>query len=81
MRTLTMARYLSFKFAIAHLHSSGVAGAEADAKAQAREHFRREDDGSWRYRLVEAGGKVKLASGVELSVDAIYAGALELEAG
>lgn len=44
------------------------------------EHYRREADGSWRYRLHEAGSHIELASGVKLSVDAVYAGAFDLPA-
>jgi len=37
------------------------------------EHYRRNDDGSWTLRDVQAGGEVSLASiGCALSVDAIY---------
>ncbi|WP_437484377.1 Uma2 family endonuclease [Sorangium sp. So ce1014] len=45
------------------------------------EHFRREADGSWRYRVIEAGGAITLANGATLPVDAIYEGAFELDAG
>jgi Uma2 family endonuclease len=45
------------------------------------EHFQREEGGSWRYRLVEPGGTITLASGATLSVDAIYEGAFDLAAG
>ena len=52
------------------------------AQTQIRiEHFHRESDGSWRYRVLEAGGAIMLGSGVQLSVDAIYEGAFELSAG
>lgn len=45
------------------------------------EHYRREQDGSWRYRVIEAGGVVTLSNGASLSVDAIYDGAFDLPAG
>lgn len=49
------------------------------AQASVRiEHFRRESDGSWRYRVIEAGGSVVLANGATLAADAIYEGAFEL---
>lgn len=52
------------------------------AQTQVRvEHFRRESDGSWRYRELVAGDAITLVSGVQLSVDAIYEGAFELSAG
>jgi len=44
------------------------------------EHFQREADGSWRYRLVEAGQLVTLSNGATLAVDAVYEGAFELPA-
>lgn len=43
------------------------------------EHYRREGDGSWRYRVLEQGDTITLANGASLSVDAIYDGAFELE--
>ena len=42
------------------------------------EHFARESDGSWRYRVVGAGGRLELTTGAILVVDQIYAGAFEL---
>ncbi|WP_437967402.1 Uma2 family endonuclease [Sorangium sp. So ce260] len=45
------------------------------------EHFRREADGSWRYRVIEAGGAISLANGATLPVDAVYEGVFELDAG
>lgn len=42
------------------------------------EHFQREVDGSWRYRVVEAGGRVALANGAFIEVDAIYQGAFDV---
>lgn len=44
------------------------------------EHFQREADGSWRYRLVEAGGTLTLGNGATVAVDAVYEGAFELAA-
>ncbi|MGK4004558.1 Uma2 family endonuclease [Sorangium sp. So ce1036] len=44
------------------------------------EHFRREGDGSWRYRVHERGDTIALANGAQVSVDAIYDGAFELPA-
>ncbi|WP_437733967.1 Uma2 family endonuclease [Sorangium sp. So ce1335] len=45
------------------------------------EHYRREADDSWRYRVIEAGGSITLANGATLPIDAIYEGAFELDAG
>jgi Uma2 family endonuclease len=42
------------------------------------EHYQREAGGSWRYRLLKAGGVIALANGVTLAVDAIYEGAFDL---
>lgn len=51
------------------------------AQSAARvEHYRREADGSWRYRLLGAGDTVTLANGAVLMVDAIHEGAFELAA-
>jgi Uma2 family endonuclease len=44
------------------------------------EHYRREADGSWRYRLHGAGDTVTLANGATLSIDAVYEGAFDLTA-
>jgi Uma2 family endonuclease len=44
------------------------------------EHYRREADGSWRYRLHGAGDTVTLANGATLSLDAVYDGAFDLAA-
>jgi Uma2 family endonuclease len=44
------------------------------------EHYLREADGSWRYRVLSAGGAMTLTNGATLSIDAIYEGALELSA-
>ena len=50
------------------------------AQSTARvEHFQRGEDGEWTYRVAEKGGRVALRNGVLLEVDAIYAGAFELE--
>lgn len=52
------------------------------AQTSARiEHYRREADGSWRYRVLGAGDTITLTDGAALSVDAIYEGAFELSAG
>ncbi|HVK75265.1 MAG TPA: Uma2 family endonuclease [Kofleriaceae bacterium] len=49
------------------------------SQAEARiEIFRRGADGAWTYRAVGAGERLTLTGGVELDVDAIYAGAFEL---
>lgn len=42
------------------------------------EHFGREADGSWRYRVVGAGGRLELTTGVVLVVDELYEGAFEV---
>jgi Uma2 family endonuclease len=44
------------------------------------EHFQREADGSWRYRLVEAGQVVTLSNGAAVAISAVYEGAFELAA-
>lgn len=44
------------------------------------EHFQRETDGSWRYRVLGAGDSITLANGASVSVDAIYEGAFDLAA-
>ncbi len=50
------------------------------AQTHARiEHFGREADGSWRYRVAESGERLTLANGAQLEVDAVYEGAFELE--
>ena len=43
------------------------------------EHFSRESETGWKYRVYEAGGMVRLTNGAQLAVDAIYAGAFALE--
>ncbi len=45
------------------------------------EHFGRDADGTWRYRVFGPGETVELASGARLSVDAVYRGAFELPGG
>lgn len=42
------------------------------------EHFSRNDDGSWTYRVAQAGGRLRLTTGAVLEVDEIYAGAFDL---
>jgi Uma2 family endonuclease len=42
------------------------------------EHYQRETDGSWRYRLLEAGDVVTLGNAATVAVDAVYEGAFEL---
>jgi Uma2 family endonuclease len=51
------------------------------AQASVRvEHFQREADGSWRYRVKKVGETVTLANGATLSIDAIYEDAFALDA-
>lgn len=45
------------------------------------EHYRREADGGWHYSVAEAGGSLSLSDGASLSVDAVYEGAFQLDAG
>jgi Uma2 family endonuclease len=45
------------------------------------EHYRRDSDGSWNYRVYEAGKTITLANQAQLAVDAIYEGVFEFEAG
>jgi Uma2 family endonuclease len=42
------------------------------------EHYQREADGSWRYRVLQAGDTLALTNGATLSIDAVYEGAFEL---
>ena len=42
------------------------------------EPFRRDPDGGWHYRAFVSGERLRLTAGVELAVDTIYAGVLEL---
>lgn len=44
------------------------------------EHYQRQPNGEWIYRVAEAGGSVRLSVGAALSVDAIFAGVLDLPA-
>jgi Uma2 family endonuclease len=44
------------------------------------EHFQREADGSWRYRVLGPGEAVALASGAIVRVDDVYRGAFDLAA-
>lgn len=44
------------------------------------EHYQREAEGFWRYRVVEAGDTITLKNGATLAVDAIYEGAFALPA-
>lgn len=49
------------------------------AQASARvEHYQREADGSWRYRVLNAGDSATLDNGAVVSIDAVYEGAFEL---
>lgn len=49
--------------------------AQSDARI---EHYRRNADGSWTYRVAGPGEHVALTGGGELAVDAIYAGVFDL---
>ena len=42
------------------------------------EHFAREEDGSWRYRVVGAGGRLVLATRAEFMVDGLYDGVFDV---
>lgn len=42
------------------------------------EHFAREPDGAWRYRVVGAGGRLTLTTGTVLVVDELYDAAFEV---
>jgi Uma2 family endonuclease len=49
------------------------------AQASARvEHYRRDAEGSWRYRDLGPGDTATLSNGATLSIDAVYEGAFEL---
>jgi Uma2 family endonuclease len=51
------------------------------AQAQVRiEHYRREVDG-WHYQVLGVGDVITLANGARVDVDAIYAGAFDVEGG
>ena len=46
------------------------------------EHFQRgpgDKAGEWRYRVAAAGGRITLANGAVIEVDAVYRGIFELE--
>jgi Uma2 family endonuclease len=45
------------------------------------EHFAREADGAWRYRLLGLGEVLTLSNGATLAVDAVFDGAFEVAAG
>jgi Uma2 family endonuclease len=45
------------------------------------EHYQREAGGSWRYHVVEAGGVVTLSDGAAITLDAVYDGAFQVDAG
>jgi hypothetical protein len=42
------------------------------------EHYRRAADGSWTYRAAGSGGRVTLSNGVDLIVDDVFVGVLDL---
>jgi Uma2 family endonuclease len=42
------------------------------------EHYQREADGSWRYRVMRAGDTVTLANGARVAVDSVYEDAFAL---
>jgi Uma2 family endonuclease len=44
------------------------------------EHYQREADGSWRYRVLTTGDTVALANGATVSIDAVYEDAFDLAA-
>jgi hypothetical protein len=49
------------------------------SQAEARiEHFRRDRNRTWVYQLAGVGERLTLSSGVELDVDAIFAGVMQL---
>ena len=49
------------------------------SQAEARiEHFRRDRNRTWIYQLAGVGERLTLSSGVELDVDAIFAGVMQL---
>lgn len=50
------------------------------SQAAARvEHFRREANGEWHYRIATAGGRISLSNGTVLEIDRVFAGVMELE--
>jgi hypothetical protein len=44
------------------------------------EHYQREADGSWRYRVLTVGDTATLAHGATVAIDAVYEAAFELAA-
>ena len=58
-----------------------VETARGKIAAQRVEHFRRDADGSFRYRVYGPGDLIALANGANVSVDAVYENAFDLEAG
>lgn len=44
------------------------------------EHFQRETDGAWRYRLLGPGDVLTLRNGATFAIDAVYEGAFDLAA-
>jgi Uma2 family endonuclease len=42
------------------------------------EHFARDPRGGWSYRAADTGSRIVLADGIELSVDELFAGVMEL---
>jgi Uma2 family endonuclease len=44
------------------------------------EHYQREADGSWRYRVMSSGDAVTLANGASVAIDAVYDTAFDLAA-
>ncbi len=66
----------------AYQHLSSLTDYVLVAQGTARvEHYQREreSDGSWRYRLLEAGGALVLANGARVEVGAICEGAFDVE--
>lgn len=50
------------------------------SQAAARvEHFQREGNGEWHYRIATAGGRISLSNGAVLEVDRVFAGVMELD--
>lgn len=43
------------------------------------EHFQREPNGEWHYRVAGPGGRVTLGTGVSIEVDVVFRGVFELE--
>ena len=43
------------------------------------EHYQREASGEWHYRVVGPGGRVTLATGGSIELDAVYRGAFDIE--